>query len=111
MAPRLRPRVGGCPRRDQLPTVTNTSIANNAADENQALLDWPLGITISAARIGPIAGPILPPTWNKDCARPCRPPEAILAMRDASGWNTAEPVPTRAAAGNSTRKFSALARS
>ncbi len=29
--------------------------------------------------------PALPPTWNSDCANPCRPPEASLARRDDSG--------------------------
>ena len=29
--------------------------------------------------------PALPPTWNKDWAKPCRPPEASRAMRDDSG--------------------------
>ena len=49
------------------------------------MLDWPFGITMKAARIGPSDEPILPPTWNKDCARPCRPPEASRATREASG--------------------------
>ena len=95
---RARARNGGCSRRYQLPTVTSTTIANSAAEENQAMLACPFGITISAARIGPIAEPTLPPTWNSDCARPCRPPEASRATREASGWNTAEPAPTIVAA-------------
>ena len=40
---------------------------------------------------------MLPPTWNTDCAKPYRPPEARRATRDDSGWNTAEPSPTMAA--------------
>jgi hypothetical protein len=39
--------------------------------------------------------PVLPPTWNSDCARPWRPPEASRATRDASGWKIAEPMPIR----------------
>ena len=35
----------------------------------------------------------------------------MRATRDPSGWNTAEPVPTKAAASNSTRKLSAFASS
>ena len=56
---------------------------------------------MKAARIGPSDEPILPPTWNTDCARPCRPPDAIRATREASGWNTAEPIPTIVAASSS----------
>ena len=48
---------------------------------------------MKAASSGPIAGPALPPTWKSDCARPCRPPEARRAMREDSGWKTAEPKP------------------
>src|ERR1700684_4606536 len=33
-----------------------------------------------------------------DCAMPRRPPEAIQASLEASGWKTAEPMPTRATA-------------
>ncbi len=58
----------------------------------------PNGTTISAANIGPIEVPKLPPSWNTDCANPYRPPEASRAMRADSGWNTAEPSPTSAAA-------------
>ena len=37
---------------------------------------------------------VFPPTWNSDCAIPCRPPDAIRATRELSGWNTADPSPT-----------------
>ena len=51
-----------------------------------------------------MAEPVLPPTWKKDCAKPCRPPEARRAMREDSGWKTAEPMPTRDAAKRSQPK-------
>ena len=54
----------------QFPTATSTTIASKATAENQPMLPWPFGITISAARIGPSADPALPPTWNSDCASP-----------------------------------------
>ena len=57
---------------------------------------------MNAASSGPSAEPALPPTWNSDCASPCRPPEARRATREASGWNTAEPMPTSAAARRSS---------
>ena len=38
--------------------------------------------------------PVLPPTWNTDCARPWRPPDAMRATRLDSGWNTDDPMPT-----------------
>ena len=50
----------------------------------------------SAASSGPTALPPLPPTWKMDCARLFRPPEAICATREASGWKTDEPPPIRA---------------
>ena len=62
------------------------------------MLPWPRGTTMKAASSGPIAEPVLPPTWNSDWARPCRPPEAMRATRDDSGWKTDEPSPTSAAA-------------
>ena len=46
---------------------------------------------MNAASSGPSAEPTLPPTWNSDCARPCRPPDAMRATREDSGWNTDEP--------------------
>ncbi len=76
----------------------------SASSANQATLDWPKGSTMNAAISGPIALPILPPTWNSDCAKPCRPPEASRATREASGWNTAEPKPIRQAASTSMPK-------
>ena len=53
---------------------------------------------MKAASTGPSDDPTLPPTWNSDCAKPWRPPEAMRATREASGWKTAEPTPTNAAA-------------
>ena len=62
------------------------------------MLRWPYGSTMYAASSGPVAEPALPPTWNSDCAKPCRPPDASRATRDDSGWNTDEPMPTIATA-------------
>src|SRR5208337_2139182 len=79
-------------------TCQSTAIASRAASENHATLPCPWGITIHAAMRGPIEAPILPPTWNIDCASPCRPPDARRATREDSGWKMDEPVPTSAAA-------------
>ena len=49
----------------------------SAVSANQAMLRWPFGRTMKAASSGPIADPALPPTWKSDCAKPCRPPEAM----------------------------------
>ena len=73
-------------------------MATSAARANQAMLDWPRGTTTKAAINGPEAEPTLPPTWKSDWARPYRPPAAMRATRDASGWNTDEPIPINAAA-------------
>ncbi len=73
-------------------------MAAAAPSENSAMLRWPSGRTTNAARSGPTADPTFPPTWKNDCANPWRPPLAILATRDDSGWNTAEPIPTHATA-------------
>ena len=40
---------------------------------NQAIAGWPWGTTSTAASSGPIAEPVLPPTWKVDCAVPKRP--------------------------------------
>ena len=53
---------------------------------------------MNAASSGPTAEPALPPTWKTDCASPCRPPEAIRATREDSGWNIDDPSPISAAA-------------
>ena len=45
---------------------------------------------------GPSDWPKLPPTWNRLWAKPCRPPEAARATREASGWKTALPTPMTA---------------
>jgi hypothetical protein len=52
---------------------------------------------MNAASSGPEAWPRLPPTWKSDCAKPYRPPAAMRATLDASGWNTDEPIPIKAA--------------
>ena len=52
---------------------------------NQAIAGWPWGTTSTAASSGPIAEPVLPPTWKIDCAVPKRPPEPMRATREASG--------------------------
>ena len=57
-----------------------------------------VGMTMAAVNSGPMAEPVLPPTWKVDCAVPKRPPEAMRATREASGWKVAEPIPTTAAA-------------
>ena len=67
------------------------------------MLLCPRGTTINAASSGPMADPVLPPTWNSDWANsdwadPCNPPEAMRATRDELGGNTDEPTPTSAAA-------------
>ena len=87
------------------------AIATSAASANHATLAWPRGITMNAASSGPIAEPMLPPTWNTDCASPCRPPDAMRATREDSGWNTDEPEPTMAAASSSAGKLVACASS
>ena len=56
-------------------------MAISATIENQEMLAWPCGTTMKAASSGPNACPACPPTWNSDCAKPCRPPEAMRAMR------------------------------
>ena len=66
-----------------------------AARANQLIAPWPCGSTIAAAKSGPMALPPLPPTWKMDCARLLRPPDANWAAREASGWKTDEPRPTR----------------
>ncbi len=78
-----------------------------AAPENQAALCWPRGTTTNAASSGPMADPVLPPTWNSDWANPCRPPDASRATRLDSGWKTAEPSPTIAAESSRTGKLHA----
>jgi hypothetical protein len=60
---------------------------------HQARLNCPCGTTKNAASSGPSDDPVLPPTWNTDCARPWRPPDDIRAMRDDSGWKIDEPTP------------------
>src|SRR5689334_5945415 len=69
-----------------------------ASGAHHATLAWPRGTTRNAASSGPNEEPRLPPTWKNDCAKPCRPPDAIRAMRDDSGWKIDEPMPIRPAA-------------
>ncbi len=92
----------------QRDTAPSTSIASSAASENQAIAHCPRGSTTRAASSGPIAPPVLPPTWNSDCAKPYRPPEAMRATRDDSGWNTAEPTPTSIAEATTIAKECAV---
>ena len=64
---------------------------------------------MKAASSGPMAEPALPPTWNTDCAKPWRPPEARRATREASGWKMAEPSPIRQAPSTRIGKLCAWA--
>ena len=66
---------------------------------------------MNAASSGPIAEPTLPPTWNSDCASPWRPPDAMRATREDSGWNTDEPEPINAAASSNIGNVDAFASS
>ncbi|OIQ82097.1 hypothetical protein GALL_361300 [mine drainage metagenome] len=100
-------RPGRCWCAAQRPTRPSTTIASNAAIENQARLAWPCGTMNAAASSGPSAVPALPPTWKIDCARPWRPPDASRATRDDSGWKIDEPMPTQAAATSTWPKLSA----
>ena len=59
-----------CWARAQLPTFQSTIMPRSASTENQAIDGWPNGSTTKAASSGPIAVPVLPPTWNTDWARP-----------------------------------------
>src|SRR5678815_3661973 len=70
------------------PTRETTAMPAIAITEHQASARCPNGATMNAATNGPTDDPTFPPTWNSDCASPCRPPDAIRAMRDDSGWNT-----------------------
>ena len=79
-----------------------TAMARNAAAENQARLAWPRGTMMNAASNGPSAPPACPPTWKMPCASPCWPPDAVRAMRVASGWKIEEPRPTHAAEASSS---------
>ena len=85
----------------QRPTCVSTMMANSATKANQTTPRWPSGTMMKAASSGPAAWPKLPPTWKIDCASPCRPPDAMRATRDPSGWKIDEPVPTIAAANSS----------
>ncbi len=58
---------------------------------------------MNAASSGPIADPALPPTWNSDCAKPNRPPDAARATREESGWKIDDPMPIAIAARRSTQ--------
>ena len=66
-------------------TCSNSTMPSSAARPNHATLRCPNGTITAAATNGPIALPVLPPTWNTDCARPWRPPDANRATRDDSG--------------------------
>src|SRR5687768_3676222 len=82
----------------QVPTRARSTIPMSAVRENHAMLPCPRGSTMKAASSGPSAEPALPPTWKNDCANPCRPPEAMRATRDDSGWKIEDPIPTQATA-------------
>src|SRR4051794_6694323 len=69
----------------QRPTNVSSAEAAIAPSESQAMLAWPRGITMNAASSGPMAVPVLPPTWKSDWAKPNRPPDASRATREASG--------------------------
>src|SRR5439155_987105 len=69
-----------------------------ATPENHAILGCPWGTTTNAANNAPDAEPMSPPTWNRDWASPYRPPAAMRATREASGWKIAEPIPINVAA-------------
>ena len=56
---------------------------------------------MNAASSGPSDEPKLPPVWNSDCAKPCRPPEATRAIRDDSGWKIDDATPISAAPASS----------
>ena len=67
-APALR--LARCWARAHLPTFQSSTIATSASTVKSATLRWPSGSTTKAASSGPIAVPVLPPTWNTDCAKP-----------------------------------------
>src|SRR5215470_18264741 len=90
-------RAGGRRRAYQLPICRSTKRAISAAPENHAMLDCPWGTTTNAASNGPDADPMFPPTWKRDWASPYRPPAAMRATREASGWKIAEPIPIKVA--------------
>jgi hypothetical protein len=77
-------------------TPKSTQIAATATKASQPTAVCPNGRTIAEAMMGPSADPVFPPTWNADWAVPKRPPDAIRATRDASGWKVADPTPITA---------------
>jgi hypothetical protein len=83
-------------------------MASAATSMNHAMAGCPFGMMIAAAISGPIAEPVLPPTWNIDCAVPKRPPEARRAMREASGWKVDDPTPMSAAETSSVENWPAM---
>src|ERR1700680_683386 len=89
------------------PMSASRMIPSKATSENQAMLDCPLGSTNAASK-GPSAEPAFPPSWKSDCAMPSCPPEAKRAIRDDSGWNTEDPMPTSAAATRTVPKVGAI---
>src|ERR1700709_2745777 len=88
--------------------LASTTMASSAAAENHAMLRCPCGITTKAASKGPRELPALPPTWNTAGASPCRPPDAMRATREDSGWKIDDPQPTSAAATSNTGKLPAI---
>ena len=78
----------------QRPIPLSMAMPAKATRQNQARLLRPFGSTTKAASSGPSEEPKFPPTWKIDCAKPWRPPEASLAMREDSGWKIDEPIPS-----------------
>jgi hypothetical protein len=54
----------------QAPTRLRMTMPVSAASANHAIEGRPSGTTMKAARSGPIACPVFPPTWKIDWAMP-----------------------------------------
>ncbi len=89
----------------QRATPNNTAKPTIANSVNHPIAPCPRGIMMAAASKGPKAEPALPPTWKNDCAKPKRPPDAIRATREASGWKVEDPKPIIAEAINNQVKL------
>ena len=82
-------RCAACQRLTQ---VRSTTAISGEHGEGERPKCCPNGTTTKAASSGPVDWPKLPPTWKRLWAKPCRPPEAARATREASGWKTALPI-------------------